>query len=190
MNYPDTQNETVATQKAVRGYAYKDDDVEGYVYSDSDNETTTPKNVIIKKIVKSPPATTVKTVKMTQKQIEKAEELKSKYLQEQNACLEELRNMVANKEITVVDLVKSVKSYRKILDSRNKHAKANYDKNKEVREEAKGYYNSIKERVEAYKNQLIQEEMIKINKEVIDLSNNLIVSERPVKRASLRKPKA
>jgi hypothetical protein len=138
--------------------------------------------------LQTPQTKPVKIVKMTQKQIEKAEELKNKYLQEQNECLEELKNMVANKEITVVDLVKSVKSYRKILDSRNKHAKANYEKNKDVREEAKGYYNSIKERVEAYKNQLIQEEMSKINKEVIDLSNNLIVSERPVKRASLKKP--
>ena len=134
----------------------------------------------------------VKTVKMTAKQIEKAEELKNKYLQEQKASLEELKQMVENKEITVVDLVKSVKSYRKILDSRNKHAKANYEKNKDelkaVRDEAKGYYNSIKERVEAYKEQLIKEEMVKINKEVLDLSNNLIVSERPVKRASLKKP--
>ena len=140
----------------------------------------------------TPQTKPVKMVKMTQKQIDKAEELKNKYLQEQNASLDELRQMVANKEITVVDLVKSVKSYRKILDNRNKHAKAHYEKNKDdlkaVREEAKGYYNSIKERVEAYKNQLIQEEMSKINKEVIDLSNNLIVSERPVKRASLKKP--
>ena len=145
-----------------------------------DQQNETPKNYV------------VKTVKMTAKQIEKAEELKNKYLQEQKASLEELKNMVDNKEITVVDLVKSVKSYRKILDSRNKHAKANYEKNKDeikaVRDEAKGYYNSIKERVEAYKEQLIKEEMEKINKEVLDLSNNLIVSERPVKRASLRKP--
>ena len=134
----------------------------------------------------------VKPVKMTKKQIEKAEELKNKYLQEQNASLEELKQMVENKEITVVDLVRSVKSYRKILDNRNKHAKINYEKHKDelkaVRDEAKGYYNSIKERVEAYKEQLIKEEMDKINKEVLDLSNNLIVSERPVKRASLKKP--
>lgn len=138
--------------------------------------------------LQTPQSKAVKVVKMTAKQIQKAQELKDKYLQEQNACLEELKSMVANKEITVVDLVKSVKSYRKILDNRNKHSKANYDKNKDVREEAKGYYDSIKKRVEAYKNQLIQEEMTNINKEVIDLSNNLIVSERPVKRASLKKP--
>ena len=50
-----------------------------------------------------------------------------------------------------------------------------------MREEAKGYYSSIKERVEAYKQELIKEEMKKVNKEVLDLSNNLILTEKPVK---------
>ena len=125
--------------------------------------------------------TPTRIVKMTPKQIQKAQEQSEKFLQEQKASLEELKKMVDNKELTVVDIVKSVKSYRKILDNRNKHAKQNYEKNKDMREEAKGYYNSIKERVEAYKKELIKEEMEKVNKEVMDLSNNLVVSEKPPK---------
>lgn len=122
-----------------------------------------------------------KIVKMTPKQILKAEEQTKKYLQQQKEYLEEFKRMIDNKEITIVDMVKSVKAYRKILESRNRASKIHYEKTKEQQEEIKGYYSSIKQKVEDYKQQLIKEEMSKINKEVLDLSNNLVVSERPVK---------
>ena len=122
-----------------------------------------------------------KTIKMTPKQILKAEEQSKKYLQQQKEYLEEFKRMIDNKEITIVDMVKSVKSYRKILESRNRASKIHYEETQKARDETKKYYNNIKDKVEAYKKELLKAEMEKINKEVLDLSNNLIVSERPVK---------
>jgi len=128
-----------------------------------------------------PTSQPIKIVKMTAKQIQKAKELSEKFLKEQEECLEEFKRMVENKEISIIDIVKSVKSYRKILDNRNKHSKIHYEKAKEQQEEIKGYYNSIKQRVEDYKQQLIKEEMEKANKQVLDLSNNLVKTERQPK---------
>jgi chromosome segregation ATPase len=122
-----------------------------------------------------------KTIKMTPKQILKAEEQSKKYLQQQKEYLEEFKRMIDNKELTIVDMVKSVKSYRKILESRNRASKIHYEEIQKARDETKKYYNNIKDKVEAYKEELLKAEMEKINKEVLDLSNNLVVSERPVK---------
>ena len=121
-------------------------------------------------------------VKMTQKQIEQAKQRAEKFLKQQEECLTELKRMVENKEISVIDIVKSLKSYRKILENRNKHSKIHYEKAKEQQEELKGYYDSIKQRVEDYKQQLIKEEMEKANKQVLDLSNNLVKTERPIRK--------
>ena len=121
-------------------------------------------------------------VKMTQKQIEQAKQRAEKFLKEQEECLASFKRMVENKEISVIDIVKSIKSYRKILDNRNKHSKIHYEKAKEKQEELKGYYDSIKQKVEEYKQMLLKEEIEKSNKEVLDLSNNLVKTERPIRK--------
>ena len=121
-------------------------------------------------------------VKMTPKQILKAEEQSKKYLQQQKEYLEEFKRMIDNKEITIVDMVKSVKSYRKILESRNRASKIHYEETQKARDETKKYYNNIKDKVEAYKEELLKAEMEKVNKEVLDLSNNLVKTERPIRK--------
>jgi len=113
--------------------------------------------------------------------MEQATEKANKFLKEQEECLTELRTLIENKEISVVDLMKSFKAYRNILDNRNKSAHLKYDKKKEINKERRKCYDKIKDKIEAYKEELIKEELEKTNKEVLDLSNNLIMTEK-VKR--------
>lgn len=116
--------------------------------------------------------------KLTAKQIEQATEKANKFLKEQEECLAELKTLIENKEISVVDLMKSFKAYRNILDNRNKSAHLKYDKKKEANQERRRCYEKIKDKLEAYKEELIKGELEKTNKEVLDLSNNLIMTEK------------
>jgi len=126
--------------------------------SDSTNQ---PSNEVLK--VKK-----TKVVKMTQKQIQKAEEQSKKYLMEQEDAIKELNNYI-NEGLTPLEIVKALRTYKRLLLRNNKAVKKNYESKKEIvkttLQKAKDKIKEMKEAIikdaleeakEVYKNSILK----------------------------------
>jgi len=95
----------------------------------------------------------IKIVKMTPKQIQKAEEQSKKYLTEQENAVKELNTFI-DEGLTPLEVVKALRTYKRLLLRNNKAVKKNYDSKKEI---VKSSLQKAKDKIKEMKDTIIKE---------------------------------
>ena len=90
---------------------------------------------------------------MTQKQIQKAEEQSKKYLMEQEDAIKDLNNYI-NEGLTPLEIVKALRTYKRLLLRNNKAVKKNYESKKEI---VKSTLQKAKDKIKEMKEAIIKD---------------------------------
>lgn len=121
----------------------------------------------------TPEVKKVKLVKMTPKQIQKAEEQARKHLLEQEEASKELDRQI-EEGLTPLDIIKALKTYKRLLIRNNKAVKKNYDAKKDiVKTSVQKARDAIKEMKETLIKKALDEAKEVYNNTILKSKNNI-----------------